>query len=156
MMRYSMMESPVGPLVVAGREGFVEVVRFGLEVGADWVEGEMEEAVEQLGEYFAGRRTEFDLKVRLKGTAFQERVWGALREIGYGGTVSYGELARRLGQPAAVRAVGLANGANPVAIVVPCHRVVGAGGQLTGYGGGVDVKRRLLALERGEGLLGVG
>lgn len=155
-MRYSMMESPVGPLVVAGREGFVEVVRFGLEVGVDWVEGGMEEAVEQLGEYFAGRRREFDLKVRLKGTAFQERVWGALREIGYGETVSYGELARRLGQPAAVRAVGLANRANPVAIVVPCHRVVGAGGQLTGYGGGVDVKRRLLALERGEGLLGVG
>lgn len=155
MMRYSVMESPVGPLVVAGREGFVEVVRFGLEVGVDWVEGGMEEAVEQLGEYFAGRRREFDLKVRLKGTAFQERVWGELREIGYGETVSYGELARRLGQPAAVRAVGLANGANPVAIVVPCHRVVGAGGQLTGYGGGVDVKRRLLALERGEGLLGV-
>jgi methylated-DNA-[protein]-cysteine S-methyltransferase len=156
MMRYSVLESPAGPLVVAGRAGFVEVVRFGVEVGEGWEEGGMEEAVEQLGEYFAGRRRAFELEVRLKGTAFQERVWGALREIGYGETVTYGELARRLGQPAAVRAVGLANGANRVAIVVPCHRVVGAGGQLTGYAGGVDVKRRLLELERGEGLLGVG
>ena len=153
-MRYSVMESPVGRLVVAGRAGFLEVVRFGEEVGANWEEGGMEEAAGQLGEYFVGRRREFDLRVRLQGTEFQERVWGALREIGYGETVTYGELARRLGNPAAVRAVGLANGANPVAIVVPCHRVVGAGGQLTGYAGGLDVKRRLLALERGEGLLG--
>ena len=117
--------------------------------------GPFAEACTQLAEYFAGRRTEFDLALDregIGGTVFQRRVWAALEEIPYGETISYGELARRIGQPAAVRAVGLANGRNPVSVVVPCHRVIGSGGKLTGYGGGMERKSVLLALEaRGRG-----
>jgi methylated-DNA-[protein]-cysteine S-methyltransferase len=105
-------------------------------------------AARQLAEYFAGQRTEFDLPLEMAGTDFQRRVWAALREIPYGETVSYGELARGLGQASASRAVGLANGKNPFAVVVPCHRVVGSDGSLAGYGGGLDRKRFLLALEQ--------
>ncbi|HYM67200.1 MAG TPA: methylated-DNA--[protein]-cysteine S-methyltransferase, partial [Patescibacteria group bacterium] len=101
----------------------------------------------QLGEYFAGRRTDFDVPLEMEGTPFQLRVWEALREIGYGETISYGELARRIGNPSASRAVGMANGCNPIAVIVPCHRVIGANGTLTGYGGGVERKRLLLDLE---------
>lgn len=101
----------------------------------------------QLAEYFAGERREFDLPLSLAGTAFQQRVWEELARIPYGVTISYGELAARTGNPAASRAVGLANGRNPVSIIVPCHRVIGADGSLTGYGGGLDRKRALLALE---------
>jgi methylated-DNA-[protein]-cysteine S-methyltransferase len=106
-------------------------------------------AREQLAAYFAGERTDFDLPVTATGTPFQHEVWQALTEIPYGTTWSYGELARHIGKPAAVRAVGLANGRNHVSIVVPCHRVVGANGSLTGYGGGIERKRFLLDLERG-------
>jgi methylated-DNA-[protein]-cysteine S-methyltransferase len=102
----------------------------------------------QLAEYFAGERREFELPLRPAGTEFQRSVWAALREIPYGETAGYGELARRLGRPSAARAVGLANGRNPLAIVVPCHRVIGAAGALTGYGGGLERKRYLLELER--------
>lgn len=102
----------------------------------------------QLAEYFGGRRQAFDLPLALEGTAFQRAVWDALLRIGYGQTVSYGELADRIGRPTAARAVGLANGRNPVSIVVPCHRVVGADGSLTGYGGGLGSKRHLLDLEQ--------
>ncbi|MFG2142304.1 methylated-DNA--[protein]-cysteine S-methyltransferase [Streptomyces sp. NPDC048650] len=105
-------------------------------------------AIAQLRDYFRGERTTFDLPLALRGTPFQQRVWAALRTIPYGETVSYGRLAERLGAPAASRAVGLANGRNPVGIIVPCHRVVGADGSLTGYGGGLDRKRRLLEFER--------
>jgi methylated-DNA-[protein]-cysteine S-methyltransferase len=105
-------------------------------------------AVRQLREYFTGARTAFDLELALNGTAFQRRVWTALRDIPYGQTVSYGQLADRLGQPSASRAVGLANGKNPISIIVPCHRVVGADGGLTGYGGGIERKRFLLAHEQ--------
>ena len=108
------------------------------------------EARRQLTEYFAGTRTAFDLvfdEAGVGGTPFQRQVWEALLEIPYGETISYGELARRIGQPLAVRAVGAANGRNPLSIVVPCHRVIGADGTLTGYGGGMDRKRLLLALE---------
>jgi methylated-DNA-[protein]-cysteine S-methyltransferase len=105
-------------------------------------------AAGQLGEYFAGERTAFDLPLAAVGTPFQCRVWAALAEIPYAETVSYGELAQRLGQPGASRAVGLANGRNPVGIVVPCHRVVGSAGGLTGYGGGLERKQLLLDLER--------
>ena len=101
----------------------------------------------QLGEYFSGTRREFDLPLRLKGTPFQERVWHSLLDIRYGETWSYGELARRIGNPNASRAVGLANGRNPISILVPCHRVIGADGSLTGYGGGLDRKRWLLSHE---------
>ncbi|POX38829.1 cysteine methyltransferase [Streptomyces sp. Ru73] len=105
-------------------------------------------AIRQLRAYFDGELTAFDLPLRLEGTPFQRRVWAALCDIPYGATVSYGELAERLGRPTAARAVGLANGRNPVGIIVPCHRVVGASGSLTGYGGGLDRKRHLLDFER--------
>jgi methylated-DNA-[protein]-cysteine S-methyltransferase len=104
-------------------------------------------AREQLAEYFAGERREFDLPLKPAGTPFQRAVWEALRDIPYGETAGYGELANRLGRPGAARAVGLANGRNPIAIVVPCHRVIGAAGALTGYGGGLERKRYLLELE---------
>lgn len=106
-------------------------------------------AQEQLAAYFAGELKEFTLDLRMHGTPFQRRVWDALRRIPYGETRSYGELAAELGSPGASRAVGLANGRNPIGIVVPCHRVVGANGSMTGYGGGIDRKKRLLAFESG-------
>lgn len=105
------------------------------------------DVIRQLDEYFSGERHTFDLPMRLDGTAFQKIVWEALLEIPYGATWSYGELARRIGNPKASRAVGLANGRNPISILVPCHRVIGADGSLTGYGGGVERKRWLLAHE---------
>jgi methylated-DNA-[protein]-cysteine S-methyltransferase len=108
----------------------------------------LDEVERQLSEYFSGQRQAFDLPLALEGTAFQRRVWDALLGIGYGRTLSYGQLADQIGQPTAARAVGLANGRNPVSIIVPCHRVVGADGSLTGYGGGLDNKHRLLELER--------
>ena len=111
--------------------------------------GPLREAKRQLREYFDGGRRAFDLPIAPAGTAFQMRVWDALRGIPYGETVSYGELARRIGRPTASRAVGAANGRNPLAIVVPCHRVIGADGALTGYGGGLPVKEALLAHEQG-------
>ena len=105
-------------------------------------------ALREIGEYLAGERRTFDLPTAAAGTAFQQRVWAELRRIPYGGTATYGEIARRIGSPGAARAVGQACGRNPIWLVVPCHRVIGADGSLTGYEGGVDVKRRLLALER--------
>lgn len=113
----------------------------------------VEEAAEQLEAYFAGERGDFALPLAPSGTAFQQAVWARLREIPYGETVTYGAIAAALDRPGASRAVGLAVGRNPVSIVVPCHRVIGADGSLTGYGGGVERKQRLLALERGEARL---
>lgn len=107
------------------------------------------EAERQLGAYFAGELTAFDLPLRMDGTPFQRSVWAGLQEIPYGETRTYGELAEHLGKPGASRAVGLANGKNPIGIIVPCHRVIGASGSLTGYGGGLDRKQRLLAFENG-------
>lgn len=106
------------------------------------------EAKRQLTEYFAGKRRVFDLPLNARGTAFREKVWAALRDIPYGETITYGQLAANIGQPKAVRAVGGANHHNPISIIIPCHRVVGADGSLTGYGGGVDLKEKLLNLER--------
>jgi methylated-DNA-[protein]-cysteine S-methyltransferase len=111
--------------------------------------------VEQLQAYFAGDLTDFDLPMAAHGTEFQRRVWAALCDIPYGETISYGELARRVGNPKASRAVGLANGRNPIAIVIPCHRVIGADGSLTGYGGGLERKVWLLEHEAGRGPGGV-
>jgi methylated-DNA-[protein]-cysteine S-methyltransferase len=114
----------------------------------------LREAGNQLAAYFAGKLRQFDLPLEMKGTDFQLRVWNLLIQIPYGQTRSYGDLARALGAPAAVRAVGAANGANPIAIVVPCHRVIGSNGTLTGYGGGLPLKRHLLELESSQtGLL---
>ena len=104
----------------------------------------------QLHEYFTGERTNFELELDPRGTPFQQRIWQALREIPYGETSSYGELAARIGRPSAARAVGAANGANPIAVIIPCHRLIGASGALTGYAGGVDRKQALLELEAGS------
>jgi methylated-DNA-[protein]-cysteine S-methyltransferase len=150
-VRLRRLETPVGTLTVVAGDRGVRAVLFPRERppgGA--VEGEhpLLAAVEaQLAEYFAGGRTVFELPLDLVGTEFQRRAWLALAEIPYGTTVSYGEQARRLGRPGAARAVGAANGRNPVSIVLPCHRVVGAGGRLTGYGGGLDAKRALIEHE---------
>ena len=111
----------------------------------------LDEASAQLETYFAGERKQFDLPLAMAGTPFQQRVWRELCEIPYGETISYGELARRVGKPGSARAVGLANGRNPVAIIVPCHRVIGSNGKLTGYGGGLDRKAWLLDHEAGHG-----
>lgn len=107
----------------------------------------LKDAVRQLDEYFAGRRRAFDLSLELAGTEFQKRVWRELCKIGFGRTTSYGEIARRIGKPQSCRAVGAANGRNPISIIVPCHRIIGADGTLTGYGGGLETKRWLLELE---------
>jgi methylated-DNA-[protein]-cysteine S-methyltransferase len=150
-------DSPLGPLTLVAAGGKLaglymngrapdSVAAAGEADGAD--AAVLAEAARQLAEYFDGERTAFDLPLALAGTAFQQRVWAALRGIGYGETVSYGQLADRIGQPTAARAVGLANGRNPVSIIVPCHRVVGSDGSLTGYGGGIASKQRLLELER--------
>ncbi len=104
-------------------------------------------AVAQLDEYFQGRRRSFDLPLRPEGTDFQRKVWAALLTIPYGTTITYGQLAERIGNPAAVRAVGRANGVNPIPVIIPCHRVIGAGGALTGFGGGLPLKEALLHLE---------
>lgn len=111
-------------------------------------DGPFREVAAQLEAYFEGERTDFDVPLHLRGTTFQRKVWEALRAIPYGRTCTYGELARRIGAPGAARAVGLANGRNPVSVIVPCHRVVGADGRLTGYGGGLARKQFLLDLER--------
>ena len=119
---------------------------------ADWDrrDNAFEDVVSQLEEYFEGKRRDFELQLAPAGTPFQQRVWRALRDIPYGETISYGSLAARIGQPSASRAVGLANGSNPLPIVIPCHRVIGSNGKLTGYGGGLPIKRQLLSLERGS------
>lgn len=151
------MDSPAGRLTLAGdRDGTLTHVHFGdAPPGAPWTPSPapFAEAVRQLALYFAGRLREFNLPLAPQGTPFQLAVWEELRRIPYGATNTYGELARRLGQPGAARAVGLANGANPIAIIIPCHRVIGASGHLTGYAGGLDIKRRLLDLEAGVPLL---
>jgi methylated-DNA-[protein]-cysteine S-methyltransferase len=155
MRTHTLIDSPVGPLTLLATDGtlaglYMDRQRYRppQEAFGDRDDEPFAAAVEQLEDYFAGRRTEFDLPLALTGTPFQRRVWDLLRTIPYGRTVSYGELAERLGRPTAARAVGLANGHNPVGIIVPCHRVVGARGDLTGYGGGLDRKRHLLAFER--------
>lgn len=150
--------SPVGPLTIVAENGmitwlYMDVQRHAPAAEARGLPGDPRDepfaaAGAQLSAYFHGELTDFDLPLSPEGTEFQRKVWAGLRAIPYGQTVSYGELARRLGSPAASRAVGLANGRNPISIVVPCHRVIGADGSMTGYGGGLDRKRFLLALER--------
>lgn len=152
---HTVMDSPVGPLTLTAVDGVLAGLNMDQQRHAPAPDsfgvrddGPFEEAVRQLDAYFAGTRTEFDLELALAGTPFQQRVWKELQAVGYGETVSYGELADRIGQPSASRAVGLANGRNPVSIIVPCHRVVGADGSLTGYGGGLPRKQYLLAHEQ--------
>jgi len=175
-VHYRLIDTPVGCLLLARDDAGLRQIQFAgpeegpakagpyvhersvgadLQVGprvpTDWQprEDAFEDVVAQLTEYFAGTRRRFDLPLAPEGTPFQQRVWKALLDIGYGETISYGELASRIGRKSASRAVGLANGSNPLPIVIPCHRVIGANGKLTGYGGGLPIKERLLALERG-------
>lgn len=152
---YSFCESPIGRLLlVASARGLSQI----------WFEGQAQKAalgaslredlaalrkvVHQLAAYFAGELETFDLDLAPEGTPFQQKVWSELLKIPYGETISYGELARRIGNPTASRAVGLANGSNPIPIIIPCHRVIGSNGKLTGYGGGLPIKEKLLALEK--------
>ena len=145
-------DSPVGRLCVTEQDGAITCLDWG-----GTPEGEetpqLAEARAQIAEYFAGTRTAFDVPLDLRGTDFQVAAWRALADIPHGTTVSYGEQARRIGRPSAVRAIGAANGRNPVPVVLPCHRVVGADGSLTGFGGGLEVKRALLDHERAQGSL---
>lgn len=148
------IQSPVGRLFLAGDGVRLQRIHFQTErhdqhPAAGWVRDPRKfgKVIAQLEEYFDGTRQRFDVELGAKGTDFQHIVWDALVRIPYGETVSYGELARRIGRPQASRAVGLANGANPLPIIVPCHRVIGSDGSLTGFGGGLDLKRRLLELE---------
>jgi methylated-DNA-[protein]-cysteine S-methyltransferase len=153
-LQFRSMDSPVGQLTLAGKDGrlmHLRMVDQTYEPSHNGWESDDEafpEAVEQLEAYFAGGRTDFELELDLVGTQFQRRVWAALQTIPYGETRSYGEIARQIGAPGAFRAVGLANGHNPIGIIVPCHRVIGSNGSLTGYGGGLDRKRALLELEK--------
>ena len=152
---YTRYSSPIGELILVGDyDRLTELLlpeHHGQppSVSADWVANAdpFARAISQLDAYFAGELTEFDLPLAPEGTPFQMRVWDELTKIPYGATASYGEIAARIGQPKAMRAVGVANGRNPLAIVIPCHRVIGSSGSLTGYGGGLDRKRWLLDLE---------
>lgn len=155
-MFFDYCETPIGPLLLAAdvRGALTHVdlphERRPTAPRPEWqcAPQRFVEARRQFGAYFAGTLTEFDLPLAPRGTTFQQQVWAALCEVRYGEIVSYAEIARRIGRPAAVRAVGAANGANPIAIIVPCHRVIGSDGSLTGYGGGLPAKRFLLEHER--------
>ena len=159
MRSHIVIDSPVGPLTLVAQDGAIVGLYMDLQrhrpdesqFGEPDRRGRQAEpfqtAADQLDAYFAGRRTTFTISLEPQGTAFQKRVWAALQEIPYGETESYGQLAERIGSPGAARAVGLANGKNPIGIVIPCHRVVGSNGSLTGYGGGLDRKKQLLDLE---------
>jgi methylated-DNA-[protein]-cysteine S-methyltransferase len=153
-MYYCYQESPIGDLLLAGDGEALCVIGFPAgsrrrDPAPDWIFNEkpLAEARRQLAEYFTGERQAFELPLKKTGTPFQLRVLDALEEIPYGETVSYADIAERIGQPKAVRAVGAANGRNPLPIVIPCHRVIGKSGDLTGFGGGLDTKEALLRLE---------
>jgi methylated-DNA-[protein]-cysteine S-methyltransferase len=153
-VRYSVFESPIGQLVLSRREDALSGIAFSdskkaPEIGLSWSrdDGAFARVAEQLSAYFAGELTRFELDLAPQGTVFQQRVWAALQRIPYGATTTYGKLAQSLGDPRSTRAVGLANGRNPIPIVIPCHRVIGADGGLTGYGGGMHRKQWLLAHE---------
>lgn len=147
---YTYFDSPIGALLVAGDGTSIIQTHFaGAEPKPEWVRDDeaFRDAIIQLREYFEGKRTAFELRLLPRGTEFQQSVWRALLAIPYGETTTYSAIAYQIGKPAAVRAVGGANGANPIPIVIPCHRVIGASGSLTGFGGGLDVKRQLLTME---------
>jgi methylated-DNA-[protein]-cysteine S-methyltransferase len=153
--KFTQLDSPLGSLLlVADASGLRQVnfVRNGRNALANpgWREdaSAFAEPIRQLRAYFAGELQDFDLKLTPQGTPFQQKVWAELCKIPYGETISYGQLATRIGNPNASRAVGLANGSNPIPIVIPCHRVIGSNGKLTGYGGGLPIKEKLLTLER--------
>ena len=151
ILSYAHHDSPIGPLLLAGEGTDLCVLSFpsgsrALDPDESWREDRtvFTECFRQLDDYFSGKRLEFDLPLRPQGTPFQQSVWAQLVQIPYGETISYGELASRIGNRNASRAVGAANGANPIAIIIPCHRVIGADRSMTGFGGGIDLKRKLL------------
>lgn len=153
-LAYTLMDSVIGPLLLAGDESGLHLVYFmngrrPKSPQPNWTEDKkpLQEAITQLKAYFAAKLRDFDLPLVLHGTAFQLAVWRRLQKIPYGETTSYGAIARELGAPEAARAVGLANGSNPIPIIVPCHRVIGSNGDLTGFGGGLPLKKKLLELE---------
>ncbi len=152
---YTQIESPLGPLLLAGDEKHLREIVFvngrrPLKPDPEWREGSrpFKETIRQLRAYFAGELEDFELPLAPAGTVFQRNVWQKLCDIPFAETISYGELAKRIGNPKASRAVGLANGQNPIPIIIPCHRVIGSNGKLTGYGGGLPIKEKLLALEQ--------
>ncbi len=154
-LSYTYLESPIGTLLLAGDSKGLQQILFSTDgrparPDPEWIEdfSPLAAVISQLKAYFAGELETFDLSLFPQGTPFQKRVWSELQKIPYGKTISYGELARRIGNPNASRAVGLANGSNPISIVIPCHRVIGSNGKLTGHGGGLPIKEKLLALER--------
>lgn len=154
MKYYCYCDSPIGRMLLVGENGMLEELHFPkaaeqLEIPTNWQENEIffEEHLRQLHQYFGGERQEFHLPLAAKGTPFQERVWRELCKIPFGKTASYGEIAERIGNPKACRAVGMANKKNPIPIIIPCHRIIGKNGSLTGFGGGLSVKRQLLDLE---------
>ncbi|MBL6996499.1 methylated-DNA--[protein]-cysteine S-methyltransferase [Desulfobacula sp.] len=153
-MYYCYFESPAGNLLLTGNE-LLEGLHFPLgktriEPEKDWIYKKelFLQAIDQLKAYFKGELTRFDLELNVQGTDFQKTVWRELVKIPYGETISYGQLAQRIGNPKASRAVGMANGKNPISIIIPCHRVIGKNGNLTGFGGGLEAKRTLLDLEK--------
>jgi methylated-DNA-[protein]-cysteine S-methyltransferase len=155
MITYTRIDSPLGPLLLVADEAGLRQIHFvngrrPAKPEPEWQEDAtlLQETIRQLRAYFAGDLETFDLPLAPEGTPFQRNVWKLLCDIPYGETISYGELARRIGNPKASRAVGLANGSNPIPIIIPCHRVIGSNGKLTGYGGGLPIKEKLLALER--------
>lgn len=159
-MLTTVYHSPIGPLTLAADEQGLRHIIFSrgsraFVTPSEWQAdaSAFDNVQHQLGEYFKGIRQSFSLKLAPHGTAFQKRVWNALQSIPYNETCSYGDIAKRLGKPSASRAVGAANGANPLPIVIPCHRVIGSNGSLTGFGGGIPTKQWLLCHERGEGQL---
>ncbi len=154
-LSYWISTSPVGRLLLVGSAKGLQALQFQdgahpLPIQPTWQKARepFRAVLEQLQEYFGGSRTRFQVKLDLQGTPFQRRVWQALQRIPYGRTVSYGDIAKQVARPKASRAVGAANGQNPVSIIVPCHRVIGANGKLVGYGGGLPIKTALLALEQ--------
>ncbi|MFI7676864.1 methylated-DNA--[protein]-cysteine S-methyltransferase [Actinophytocola sp. NPDC049390] len=160
MRTHTVMDSPVGPLTLVASDGVLcglymdeQRHRPAEEIFGPRDDRNSHDVIEQLIAYFEGDLTEFDVPFAMHGTEFQSLVWTELTKIPYGETTTYGELAERLGRPSAARAVGLANGKNPISIIVPCHRVIGSTGNLTGYGGGLPRKRYLLAFEKGTPVL---
>ncbi|MGC1468136.1 MAG: methylated-DNA--[protein]-cysteine S-methyltransferase [Sphingorhabdus sp.] len=155
-MIYCYLEAPVGRLLIAADDAALRDISFATSrhrraPDREWKEGlnaVLQKTVTQLSEYFAGNRRAFDVPLGPTGTQFQLRVWNALLEIPFGDTASYSQIAARIGRPSAVRAVGSANGRNPIPIIIPCHRIIGSNGALTGFGGGLDVKQSLLLHER--------
>jgi len=144
------IDSPLGTLTLIEEDGALTGMHFGVRDGERKSTALLERAAVQLAEYFAGERETFDLPLKPAGTEFQRAVWSALSSIAFGETVSYAHIAKKIGRPSAVRAVGAANGQNPIALIIPCHRVIGADGSLTGYGGGLSKKRWLLDHENSQ------